>query len=161
MSNSMTAEPTPAAREWARWALLAYLAVLAVLVFAPLGRGVDLGGRINLEPFATIDRALELGPRSVSFRLMLGNIAAFVPLGILLPLLVRARFSGVLVLLGALALSVAIEVTQFAISVGLGYAYRSTDVDDVVLNVCGALGGYFVYTIYSAFKELTQAQSSR
>ena len=122
---------------------------------------MDLGGRINLEPFATIDRALELGPRSLSFRLMLANIAAFVPLGILLPLLVRTRWSGVLVLLGALALSVAIEVAQFAISVGLGYAYRSSDIDDVILNVCGALGGYVVYTIYTAFKDLAQAQPSR
>lgn len=45
---------------------------------------MDLGDRLNLEPLATIDRALELGPRSPSFTLMLGNIAAFVPLGILL-----------------------------------------------------------------------------
>ncbi len=69
----------------ARLLLLAYLGVLAVLVFLPFGRGMDLGDRLNIVPFATIERALELGPRSLSFRLMLGNIAAFVPFGLLLP----------------------------------------------------------------------------
>src|SRR5688572_14226088 len=99
-----------------------YLAVLGALVFLPFGRGMDLGDRINLDPFVTIERALELGPRSTSFRLMLGNILAFVPFGLLVPIVLGSR-GGLIVIFGAaVALSLAIEVGQFAISSWLGYA---------------------------------------
>lgn len=127
--------------------LAIYLVVLGTLVFLPFGHGMDLGDRLNLEPFATIDRALELGPRSVSFRLMIGNIAAFVPFGILLPLVVRTRWSAAVVLIGALWLAAAIELGQLAISYWIGFAYRSTDVDDVILNVLGAALGYLVFLV--------------
>lgn len=129
----------------ARVVLLVYLGVLALLVFLPFGRGMDLGDRLNLEPFATIDRALQLGTRSASFRLMIGNIIAFVPLGIMLPMAVRTRWPLLLVAGAALALSAAIELAQLTISVWLGYAYRSTDVDDVILNVLGALVGFVAF----------------
>lgn len=122
--------------------LAIYLLVLGTLVFLPFGRGMDLGDRLNLEPFATIERALELGPRSLSFTLLLSNIAAFVPLGILLPMVFRNRWSLAVVVIGAVGLSAAIELGQLAISVWLGFAYRSTDVDDVILNVLGAILGY-------------------
>lgn len=131
----------------ARVLLLAYLAVLAVLVFLPFGRGMDLGDRLNTVPFATIERAFELGTRSLSFRLMLGNIAAFVPFGLLLPLAFRLRWPVLTVGVAALALSVGIEVGQAAISNYLGYAYRSTDIDDVILNVLGALIGAAVFAL--------------
>jgi glycopeptide antibiotics resistance protein len=132
-----------------RWLLAAYLLVLGLLVFLPFGRGMDLGDRLNLEPFATIDRALELGPRSPSFRLMIGNIAAFVPLGILLPMVFRSRWSFALVVVGAVGLSAAIELGQLAISVWLGFAYRSTDIDDVILNSLGAVVGYVAFAAIS------------
>jgi glycopeptide antibiotics resistance protein len=145
----------------ARVLLLAYLGVLAVLVFLPFGRGMDLGDRLNTIPFATIDRALELGPRSLSFRLMLGNIAAFVPFGLLLPLAFRMRWPVAVVGLTALALSLAIEFGQLAISNYLGYAYRSTDVDDVILNVLGALIGAVVFTIWQLARPSAEEQSAR
>lgn len=128
-----------------RWLLMGYLVVLGLLVFLPFGRAMDLGDRLNLDPLATIERALELGPRSPSFRLMIGNIAAFVPFGLLLPLASRSLRSPIVVLVCAIALSAAIELGQLAVSVGLGYAYRSTDVDDVILNVLGALVGYVLF----------------
>src|SRR5688500_9617826 len=71
--------------QFSRLLLGAYLVALAVLVFLPSGRAMELGDRLNLEPLATIDRALDLGPRSLAFRLMIANIAAFIPLGTLLP----------------------------------------------------------------------------
>jgi len=130
-----------------RLLLLAYLAVLALLVFLPFGRGMDLGDRLNTVPFATIERAFELGTRSLSFRLMLGNIAAFVPLGLLLPLAFRLRWPVITVGLAALALSIGIEAGQLAISNWLGYAYRSTDIDDVILNVLGGLIGATAFVL--------------
>ena len=145
----------------ARVLLIAYLGVLAVLVFLPFGRAMDLGDRLNVVPFATIDRAFELGPRSPSFRLMLGNIAAFVPFGLLLPLAFRMRWPILTVGLAALALSVGIEAGQAAISAWLGYAYRSTDIDDVILNVLGALIGAVALALISLARPSTPEQSAR
>lgn len=140
----MTAE-TQSRPQAAPWLLVAYLGVLAVLVFLPFGRGMDLGDRLNLEPFATIDRALELGPRSLSFRLLIGNIAAFVPFGILVPMILRSRWSLPAIVIGAIAVSSAIELGQLVASVWLGFAYRSTDIDDVILNSLGAVVGYLAF----------------
>jgi glycopeptide antibiotics resistance protein len=145
----------------ARVLLLAYLGVLAMLVFLPFGRGMDLGDRLNTVPFATIERAFELGPRSLSFRLMLGNILAFVPFGLLLPLAFRLRWPLLAVGLSALTLSVAIEFGQALISGWLGYAYRSTDIDDVILNVLGALIGAAVFATWQSLKSPTEEQSAR
>jgi glycopeptide antibiotics resistance protein len=141
----MTADTSLSRTDGVRWLLMGYLVVLGLLVFLPFGRAMDLGDRLNLDPLATIERALELGPRSPSFRLMIGNIAAFVPFGLLLPLASRSLRSPIVVLVCAIALSAAIELGQLAVSVGLGYAYRSTDVDDVILNVLGALVGYVLF----------------
>lgn len=138
---------TSTSRSGAGVMLAIYLLVLGTLVFLPFGRGMDLGDRLNLEPFATIERALELGPRSLSFTLLLSNIAAFVPLGILLPMVFRNRWSLAVVVIGAVGLSAAIELGQLAISVWLGFAYRSTDVDDVILNVLGAILGYVSFLV--------------
>lgn len=146
----MTTDATRVSTYVWRWLATGYLVVLGALVFLPFGGVMDLGDRLNLEPFATIDRALELGPPSVSFRLMIGNIAVFVPFGILLPLVMRARWSGALVVIGALWLSAAIELGQLAISYWIGFAYRSTDVDDVILNVLGAAFGYLVFQVLRA-----------
>ena len=128
--------------QFSRLLLAVYLVALAVLLFVPSGRAMELGDRLNLEPLATIDRAIDLGPRSVSFRLLLANIAAFIPLGVLLPLAFPSTARLAPVVVGALLLSSAVEVGQLVMSVNLGYAYRSTDVDDVILNVSGAVIGY-------------------
>ena len=127
----------------ARWLLLLYVLGLGLLVFLPFGRPMDFGDRLNLDPFTTIERALQLGPRSSSYRLLIGNIVAFVPFGILLPLAFR-RLSIASAFVIAVALSVGIELGQLAVSTYLGYAYRSTDIDDVILNVTGATVGLLV-----------------
>lgn len=143
----------PSGRAEASTLLTGYLAILAVLVFLPFGREMDLGDRLNLEPFATIDRALELGPRSPSFRLMLANIAAFVPFGLLAPFASLTLRSPLAFLPVAIALPTLIELGQLAISFAVGYAYRSTDVDDVILNFLGALIGYTLFSLVWATRR--------
>lgn len=144
--------------QFSRLLLAVYLVALAVLVFAPFGRAMELGDRLNLEPLATIDRAIELGPRSLAFRLMIANVAAFLPLGILLPLAFPTAPRPATVLIGALALSSVAEIGQLAISMNLGYSYRSTDIDDVILNVAGAVLGY---TAFAMARLLGALQPSR
>jgi glycopeptide antibiotics resistance protein len=70
----------------------------------------------------------------------LGNIALFLPLGIMLPLLFNRFRSLKRVILLAAFLSLSIETIQF-FSAFFGN-FRSVDIDDVLLNTLGAWVGY-------------------
>jgi glycopeptide antibiotics resistance protein len=89
----------------------------------------------NLIPFHSIAHDWRVGGRDfvVNF---LGNIVAFLPLGLLPPLIRLRRTSARHVVLFSLAISLLIEVGQ-SLS-----RRRVADVDDLLLNVLGALIGY-------------------
>lgn len=126
-----------------------YLALLATVTFRPAGTEASQPNlRINVRPFATIGPALRAGPRSFSFRVLIGNVLAFIPLGILVPLM-RPRYGIPLALLVGLLLSAAIELGQLAVSLGVGFGYRSTDIDDVILNVLGTAMGAAAFGVVS------------
>jgi glycopeptide antibiotics resistance protein len=73
-----------------------------------------------------------------------GNVALFIPLGILLPLIWRRlRFwNGLLI---ATAVSISIELLQY-LSRGWG-VNRLADVNDVILNVFGACLGLLLVSV--------------
>jgi glycopeptide antibiotics resistance protein len=73
----------------------------------------------------------------------LGNLALFVPLGILLPLVSKRFLSLKRVLLFALMLSVGVEAIQFLLRF-FGNP-RAVDIDDVILNALGACVGFAIY----------------
>jgi glycopeptide antibiotics resistance protein len=137
--------------------LAAYLVVLVALTFFPFdglsgSEPVDL----RLQAFRTINFALRKGLGSLEFLVLIGNLAAFVPLGMLIPL-VFGRRSLALVLMGGLAVSLAIELGQLALSIVLGFAFRSADIDDVIVNVCGAALGYLLFLAVAAFRTRREA----
>lgn len=68
----------------------------------------------------------------------LGNIAIFMPIGFLLPLLWRKMEKFFFVFFTGLGLSLFIETMQLP-------QYRSTDIDDVWLNTLGTVLGFFIY----------------
>jgi glycopeptide antibiotics resistance protein len=130
------------------WALFgAYLIVLLFLTFFPFNglSGTDPVD-LRLQAFRTIHFALKKGPGSHEFTVLVGNLVAFVPLGLLLPQMIGRR-SLLLVVAVGLALSVAVEAGQLAVSVALGFAYRTADIDDVIVNVTGAVLGYLIYIV--------------
>ncbi|QGU08653.1 VanZ like family protein [Corynebacterium occultum] len=89
---------------------------------------------LDLELFnGFIDPVVWYGPLINTF----GNTALFIPLGFLLHLLLRHRvnYPILTVFLSAAAVSLGIEVTQFLFA--LGYS----DVDDLLTNSLGGLGG--------------------
>ena len=90
--------------------------------------------RINLVPFQTIRFYLFSGRVSdtIAFQNIVGNIVAFMPIGVLIPLL-RRDLSLKFTFFFSLALSGAIEITQYL--TGLG----SCDIDDLILNVLGGM----------------------
>lgn len=96
----------------------------------------------NFVPFRSI--ALYLGSDMELWRKagnILGNMAVFVPLGVLLPALLRSRRRLLVTLALGLALSVILEALQWLGSVG------AADIDDVILNLCGTGLGIGVYIL--------------
>lgn len=77
----------------------------------------------------------------------LGNLALFVPLGILLPLTSNRFRTLRRVLLFALCLSLSIEAIQFLLRF-FGNP-RAVDIDDVILNTLGACVGFAIYKSFT------------
>ena len=92
----------------------------------------------NLVPFRTI--AIYLASLGSWFwmRNLLGNLALLLPLGLLGPIAFPALDRWWRIALIALLVSTAIELTQLAVP------DRSADIDDVIVNVAGALVGYLM-----------------
>ncbi len=109
----------------------------------------------NLVPFASITAALSHG-WPVETRQLVANIAMFIPVGVLVPLLDSTSPLRRVVLVGALG-AVAIEGGQFLVSLLLGFTYRITDIDDVILNVTGATIGFGLFSV--AVPVLTRARA--
>jgi glycopeptide antibiotics resistance protein len=144
-----------------RIAMAIYAAVLIGLVFFPLplppwhdlalNPGLYYGPWPlpwgNLTPFATIGSALSLGPDWPQFWILLGNIAAFVPLGVFVGLTWPERSSWRRAFVLSLAATVAIEATQLGLSLLMGYPYRNADIDDVIVNTAGGLLGYGLFVV--------------
>lgn len=89
---------------------------------------------INLTPFAVIRKQLASFGTEASRTQLLGNLLLFVPYGFFLPLLWRRLRHPLRMALMCLLLTCFIEGTQFFIQ-------RMTDVDDILLNFAGSMGG--------------------
>jgi len=124
------------------WVLFVYyLAILSVMLFFGGLFHLDRawGGAVNLEPFYTIRRFLihyrRTGSLSSLFNL-LGNVVILIPLGVLLPVLLRPMRRVWLAVPLLAAVCAGVEWLQWR--TGLGVA----DVDDSILNFVGALAGW-------------------
>ena len=137
---------------WPVVLMLLYLAALLTLTFLPFNgfHGTDPVD-LRLQAFRTINFALRKGVGSREFTVLIGNLVAFMPLGMLLPAITGKR-SVLTVFLVGLALSMAIETGQLAISIALGFAYRTADIDDVIVNVTGALLGYLLFVMVASLR---------
>jgi glycopeptide antibiotics resistance protein len=141
--------PALYAPDVAKIVAFAYLiGILALTLLPVFGANEFHPVTIHLTPFHTIGIALREGVASREFALVVANLAMLVPLGVLVPRLGRPSASGVLI--AAVVFSCAIELSQLAISIFLGHGYRTADVDDVILNVAGALLGYVAFRVWRA-----------
>jgi hypothetical protein len=106
---------------------------IAVVTLLPLDAGTG-ASRLQLTPLASIVDVLRTSVSAgVAARIVGLNVVLFLPLGFLL-MLRTGRWATTVG--AAVATSVAIEVLQAVLPLG-----RTTNVDDVVLNVAGALLG--------------------
>lgn len=131
------------------WALfLGYCGMMLWLLLLHRIDGEYRVGQYNLQPLDTVRRYLwvlrnttDAEMRNNALANLFGNVALFVPLGIFLPLLFAGlrrfwRFG-----LLTLGLILALEFLQLA--TGLG----TLDVDDLLLNIPGALLGYWLWRL--------------
>ena len=122
--------------------LVVYLAITAAITLGPGDPEAAAGAAAsdNYAPFAEINRSLADGSLR-SLAQIAGNALLFVPFGILVPL-AFPRLSIVTAVLAAAAASAVVELVQLTHIAG-----RMFDIDDVILNVSGALfGGLLVAT---------------
>lgn len=143
-----------------------YLFVVAAITILPtsLSGGIEPhSNHVNLVPFEYTLRCFRLaygrnpGLRNFCMLNAFGNIALFLPLGMLLPLATRFR-SLKQVMLIALLLSCSIEGIQFALRF-IGNA-RAVDIDDVLLNTFGALLGFVILWAVSRIRGRMQEQDT-
>ncbi|WP_407269877.1 VanZ family protein [Radiobacillus sp. PE A8.2] len=126
-------------------AFIGYVMVLAYLLFFSQYRNSVQGiVAYNIIPFQSISRYLD-NFNGFSFRLMtdnfFGNMLAFYPMGLLLPVLIK-RLRNVFSMTGiAFTFSFLVECLQFLFRLG------AFDVDDMILNTTGAVVGYLTFTV--------------
>ena len=126
---------------------MAYLVVLIRIVlfkqvalynlFAAIG---SMERTISIIPFKSL---LDLINNNISvtriLENILGNIAIFIPFGLLLPI-VQKDMSKKIILYGLIT-SALIEIIQYVFALG------SSDIDDLTLNTLGTIIGYLLYKI--------------
>ncbi|AWV36349.1 hypothetical protein BSK49_07005 [Paenibacillus odorifer] len=104
--------------------------------------------RGNYIPFKEISRGMDDLSLSDPFSSinLVGNLLAFIPFGILVPMLLSQKvrlFRRVFFL--SLALSFCFEFTQLVLYIG------TFDVDDLILNTGGGVAGYCIYRLLTSF----------
>ena len=108
----------------------------------------------NFIPFKTIIEYVQRyidGYRNLSVLNLLGNFVLFMPMGVLLPCVIRKLDRFWKVTLTVLGMVVMVEIVQGILRVG------SVDIDDVLFNVVGAMIGYGLIRlpfIYNFLKKI-------
>lgn len=121
--------------------LIAFVYVLVILNMVVFKNGLTTQyGGLNLIPFRFVIDYLS-GDSSLSIILynLFGNIAIFIPLGILIKVFLSNKTCKQVVLIGG-SISLFIELTQAVIGLGIG------DIDDLIMNMLGTLLGVILYT---------------
>ncbi|QKJ31653.1 VanZ family protein [Mucilaginibacter mali] len=137
-------------QELKQFVLYVYIICVLMITVMPLPMTRHHGpkrGHINILPIANtakqFNAVLARGTHGMMVHALeniVGNVILFLPLGICLPMLWPQYFNFKRVLLTAFLFSLTIELTQlFSRQFGI---YRSVDVDDVILNTCGAILGF-------------------
>ena len=78
---------------------------------------------------------------------VIGNVAMFIPSGIVLPIVYKRLDTFGKVLLAGAGISLCIEILQLPFSV------RATDIDDLILNTIGVIIGYGIYALIRSVRR--------
>ena len=111
------------------------------------------GEGLNLVPFRTIKSQLAAGASAAGRREALLNLFVLAPAGIYLPMLVPRLRTWRTFLPVAIVVGGSIEAAQLAMSLVVGFRYRTIDVDDWILNTVGLLIGYAAWRLWRSMAE--------
>lgn len=128
-----------------------YFTAVISITFFPLvydsgNAAAKSSGFLQLTPFHTIRNMIKYASDKTIVMQVIGNILMTIPYGILLPVMIK-RKNPFIILPLLIALPVVIESMQWVLGAILGTWYRTTDIDDVILNFTGGLIGYIIYII--------------
>ena len=136
-------------RELAYGAFYLYMLGLISLTLMPLylDGSVYHSGSLygNLVPILNTLHDIGRNPESLFMnafwlRNIFGNIVAFIPFGVLFPIIFKRKGRTLHTVLYGFGLTLAIELTQLFTSYA-GISYRIFDIDDIILNVIGVFIG--------------------
>ena len=141
-------------------ALAGFLLALWLIagLFLTLAPAHPLPGQVvddNLIPFHTLRIYLDNIGSWFWMRNLLGNLGLLLPIGLLGPIALPALDRWWRVALLALLVSTAIELTQLLVP------DRSADIDDVIVNVAGAMLGYVIFSLARLVWRGSQQPSRR
>ncbi len=135
-----------------------YFCVLIKYTFFPIPVNLALfremfegqGLSTNIIPFKDIYNVLRMayyGNVNIALKQLGGNMILLLPFGYFLPLIYNKFNSFIKVFIAALVLSASIETIQFIANNLMKFPYRAADIDDIILNVTGAILGYFIFKL--------------
>ena len=146
--------------DWKREAILALmyinLAVIIRFVFFPMDKvdgqvqplifdiATAFPFRVNLVPLVNL---FDYDNKRDLLRNVIGNVAMFIPSGIVLPIIYKRLDSFIKVILAGGGISLCIEIIQLPFSV------RASDIDDLILNTVGVMLGYGIYALIQCLKR--------
>ena len=120
--------------------LLLFVLYILCLFQIVTAQDVNIYEGNNFIPFTEIFR-YEIGSKYF-IKNIIGNVIMFMPYGFFVGKFASLKNTKLTIFLLLLA-SISIEVTQLLIG-------RVFDVDDIILNIIGSVGGYLIYVILSA-----------
>lgn len=125
------------------WLVLAALYLMDLIAVTLLGRTAIASGHTALVPVKSLIWIWSAGweySTKYTARQIIGNVVMFIPAGLMSHKLLGGK-PWLTTLLSAMALSLLIELTQFATYLG------TLETDEVIFNVWGALIGVGIYQI--------------
>lgn len=109
------------------------------------GKGFD----VNFIPMKSILHILKSDLNiSVKFRQIAGNLVLLLPLSFYLPFTTKKFRKAGKVFIFLLCSACMIEIMQLLIGQIIHYNYRVVDIDDIILNVCGGMAGFYIWKFF-------------
>lgn len=87
-------------------------------------------------------------PLIVKFKQVIWNIIIFIPLWFLVPFIWKNKNNFKQALFIWVLWTILIETTQFIISIILGFNYKVTDIDDIILNTLGFIIWFYIFRLF-------------
>jgi glycopeptide antibiotics resistance protein len=84
----------------------------------------------------------------IKIKQIIWNIVLFIPMWLFIPLIWKSKDQFIKALPIGIIWTFCIELIQYLISLLLGFSYKITDIDDILLNTSGFIIGFLLYKLF-------------